>query len=360
MDRSPIYDSVFKTMAEKMPELLVPLVNEAFGTAYPEDAPVTRLGEEHAGKRKRIVDAAFRLEGRAFHIECQSSWDPHMAMRMDEYDHEIAHEEAEARGEDRLLVLPASCVVFLRDARSMPDFISVEAMEFDGTIFEHRSRAIWAKQLSADEMFAKHLLILLPFWLMRYEGRFAAIARDSALEEELLAECRDIQERLAEAAADNVPARKHPSGAAEGGSIFWKRMTELIIEVSDHLLRDYVPLQGEVREAMGGKILKFADERYAEAAERHAEEMREAEERCARAEEQYARAEERYAEAEERSARAEERYAEAEERHAEEMRRESERIAKGLAAHGVDQSIIDEIFGADWKDESGEGSSEQT
>ncbi|MCC6106927.1 MAG: hypothetical protein SOI43_01185 [Olsenella sp.] len=236
MDRSPIYDSVFKTMAEKMPELLVPLVNEAFGTAYPEDAPVTRLGEEHAGKRKRIVDAAFRIEGRTFHIECQSSWDPHMAMRMDEYDHEIAHEEAEARGEDRLLVLPASCVVFLRDARSTPDFISVEAMEFDGTIFEHRSRAIWTKQLSADEMFAKHLLILLPFWLMRYEGRFAAIARDSALEEELLAECRDIQERLAEAAADNVPARKHPSGAAEGGSIFWKRMTELIIGSSSLLV----------------------------------------------------------------------------------------------------------------------------
>ncbi|MDD5845487.1 MAG: hypothetical protein PUC91_09165 [Olsenella sp.] len=331
MDRSPIYDSVFKTMAEKMPELLVPLVNEAFGTAYPEDAPVTRLGEEHAGKRKRIVDAAF-------HIECQSSWDPHMAMRMDEYDHEIAHEEAEARGEDRLLVLPASCVVFLRDARSMPDFISVEAMEFDGTTFGHRSRAIWAKQLSADEMFAKHLLILLPFWLMRYEGRFAAIARDSALEEELLAECRDIQERLAEAAADNVPARKHPSGAAEGGSIFRKRMTELIIEVSDHLLRDYVPLQGEVREAMGGKILKFADERYAEAAERHAEEMREAEERCARAEE---------------------RYAEAEERHAEEMREANARIARELSRHGVDQSIIDQVLSFGRKDGSDGGPSAQ-
>ena len=69
---------------------------------------------------------------------------------------------------------------------------------------------------------------------------------------------------------------------------------------------------------MGGKILKFADER-------HAERMRKIDEQ-----------------------------------HAEEMRRESERIAKGLAAHGVDQSIIDEIFGADWKDESGEGSSEQT
>ena len=50
----------------------------------------------------------------------------------------------------------------------------------------------------------------------------------------------------------------------------------------------------------------------------------------------------------------------ADERYAEEMCRESERIAKGLSRHGVDQSIIDEIFGADWKDESGEGSSGQT
>lgn len=80
---------------------------------------------------------------------------------------------------------------------------------------------------------------------------------------------------------------------------------------------------------MGGKILKFADER-------HAERMRKLEEQRV------------------------ERMRKIDEQYAEEMRRESERIAKGLAAHGVDQSIIDEIFGADWKDESGEGSSEQT
>ena len=115
-------------------------------------------------------------------------------------------------------------------------------------------------------------------------------------------------------------------------------MTELIIEVSDHLLRDYVPLQGEVREAMGGKILKFADERYAEAAERHAEEMREAEERCARAEE---------------------RYAEAEERHAEEMREANARIARELSRHGVDQSIIDQVLSFGRKDGSDGGPSAQ-
>ncbi|MEE8680877.1 MAG: hypothetical protein SOH69_03360 [Olsenella sp.] len=91
---------------------------------------------------------------------------------------------------------------------------------------------------------------------------------------------------------------------------------------------------------MGGKILKFADER-------HAERMRELEEQHA----------ERMRKLEEQRV---ERMRKIDEQHAEEMRRESERIAKGLAAHGVDQFIIDEIFGADWKDESGEGSSEQT
>ena len=117
---------------------------------------------------------------------------------------------------------------------------------------------------------------------------------------------------------------------------------------------------------MGGKILKFADERYAEAAERHAEEMREAEERCARAEERYAeaeersaRAEKRYAEAKERSARAEERYAEAEERHAEEMREANARIARELSRHGVDQSIIDQVLSFGRKDGSDDGPSAQ-
>ena len=32
-----IFDDVFRTLIEKMPELTIPLINEIFGTAYPED-----------------------------------------------------------------------------------------------------------------------------------------------------------------------------------------------------------------------------------------------------------------------------------------------------------------------------------
>lgn len=121
MSRDSIYDSVFKTMTQKMPHLLVPLVNYVFGTEFPEDVEVVCMGEEYEGKvKKRIADSVFRIEGRIFHIECQSQWDPNMAMRMDRYDREIAHEEAEARRECHRLKLPESCVIFLRNARSMP------------------------------------------------------------------------------------------------------------------------------------------------------------------------------------------------------------------------------------------------
>lgn len=76
MSRDSIYDSVFKTMTQKMPHLLVPLVNYVFGTEFPEDVEVVCMGEEYEGKvKKRIADSVFRIEGRIFHIECQSQWD---------------------------------------------------------------------------------------------------------------------------------------------------------------------------------------------------------------------------------------------------------------------------------------------
>lgn len=118
MSRDSMYDSVFKTMTQKMPHLLVPLVNYVFGTEFPEDVEVVRMGEEYEGKvKKRIADSVFRIEGRIFHIECQSHRDSNMAMRMDRHDREIAHEEAEARRECHRLKLPESCVIFLKECR---------------------------------------------------------------------------------------------------------------------------------------------------------------------------------------------------------------------------------------------------
>lgn len=194
MSRDSMYDSVFKTMTQKMPHLLVPLVNYVFGTEFPEDMEVVRMGEEYEGKvKKRIADSVFRIKGRIFHIECQSQWDSNMAMRIDRYDREIAHEEAEARRECHRLKLPESCVIFLSNARSMPPSLSIEVEEPDGEISRYRTSSIWVQQIPLDEMLENRLYILLPFWLMRYEGLFDKATADSALERQLLEECRVLQ-----------------------------------------------------------------------------------------------------------------------------------------------------------------------
>ena len=37
ISNNTIFDDVFRTMLEKMPELVIPLINEVFGTDYPND-----------------------------------------------------------------------------------------------------------------------------------------------------------------------------------------------------------------------------------------------------------------------------------------------------------------------------------
>ena len=40
VSNNTIFDDVFRTMIEKMPELVIPLINEVFVTDYPADIPI--------------------------------------------------------------------------------------------------------------------------------------------------------------------------------------------------------------------------------------------------------------------------------------------------------------------------------
>ena len=40
MADNAIFDDVFRTMLEKMPELVIPLINEAIGNNYPAQIPI--------------------------------------------------------------------------------------------------------------------------------------------------------------------------------------------------------------------------------------------------------------------------------------------------------------------------------
>ncbi len=81
MANNTIFDDVFRTMLEKMPELIIPLINEVFGTAYPADIPIEQQRNEHHTKTgEKITDSRLKIADKVYHIECQSTSDAEMVI----------------------------------------------------------------------------------------------------------------------------------------------------------------------------------------------------------------------------------------------------------------------------------------
>ena len=91
MSNRKIFDDVLRTMQERLPELLIPLVNEVFHTSYTKETEVTRLPEGYQKLVSKVVaDSCSLLGKRIYHFECQSRTDGSMVLRMVEYDFMIA------------------------------------------------------------------------------------------------------------------------------------------------------------------------------------------------------------------------------------------------------------------------------
>ena len=252
MADNTVFDSVFKTIAHRAPKLLIPLVNEAFGRDYPYDEPVVQFSAEHEGLQGTIIaDTVFRLHDKIYHVECQSTPDSGMAVRMIEYDFAIALAGAIGSGEPYEMDFPESCVLYLRHTSSTPDALEVKVNLPTGDSFTYEAKVVKAQLITSDELFEKNLLLLLPFYLMRYERALSQIEADDAKSAQLLAECADLRARLEDATL------------VAGDPLLYEQLTELIIRVSDHMLASYDALRRKVRRTMGGEVLELMRDRAA-------------------------------------------------------------------------------------------------
>ena len=92
------FDNVFRTIAQKMPFMMVALINEVFDEHYPDNVKLTQLRNEFLTENGIIItDSIFLIKDRYYHIECQSNPDNTMEIRMIEYDFMIAHEHAKKK-----------------------------------------------------------------------------------------------------------------------------------------------------------------------------------------------------------------------------------------------------------------------
>ena len=248
MESSTIFDDVFRTMLEKMPQLAVPLINEVFGTSYPEDVKIIQKRNEHQTQNGRIItDSHLLIANRIYHIECQSTDDSTMVIRMIEYDFAISLEHVQKENGRYRMYFPQSCVLYLRGTKKR-DTISVEIVMPDGNAVEYTVPVVQVQRFTCDDMLQKHLLFLLPYHVIKYEQE-KELDTDSEKWKELLDEYAKIEKYL------------EKNFLEKGNEKAYRDMVELIIRIADYVFRDKEKVKKGFGDVMGGKVLELESDK---------------------------------------------------------------------------------------------------
>lgn len=249
-----IYDGAFRTILNDCRQLIIPVINEIFGELYVGDEKVEFFPNEHfldqqdAADRERITDTNFRIIGKTvkkYHLECESSWpDGRIAIRLFEYDAQIALDEGEITEETLTVIFPHTAVLYLRAYKKTPDKMKYVIVTPGGTV-AYDVPIMKVQTYSLTDIFEKRLLFLIPFYIFSHENGFPKYNSNEQELEKLKAEYQEILERL-----DDLE-RQEVIGA------FDKRT---IIEISSDVLREitrkYENIQKGIGDVMGGALLE--------------------------------------------------------------------------------------------------------
>lgn len=246
-ENSTIFDDVFRTMVEKLPQLVIPLINEVFHTGYPEDEEIVQLRNEyHEPDGEIITDSILKIRNHLYHVECQSTDDTTMAIRMFQYDLTVAIGHSVKDGRRYDVEFPQATVLYLRSTDVTPDRLEVDVKFADGFTHVYWVPAIKAYSYTKNEIFEKKLLFLLPFYIMRYEKQKHELAADEQRLQKLLDEYEDIRNCLT---------------AKDQSAELYTDLIGLIIRISDYIFAGEEAVKRRFKSIMGGKVLELESER---------------------------------------------------------------------------------------------------
>lgn len=250
------YDDVFRTLLTDCTELIIPVVNEIFHMNYTGKEQIYLLQNEHFIQtpdnttQERITDSSFKIieengNARHYHIECQSTEDGSMLIRMFEYDVQIAFENRELSSDSLTVHFPASAILSLRFTKYTPDKMTIHLVTPGGTV-SYDVRIFKMKRYTVDELFDKKLFFLIPFHIFSYEKDFSVLEHNAHLLKALENEYSQIVERL-------------DTECTNGSLNSYTRLA--ILEMSQfvlkHIAAKYKNVKKGVDKHMGGKVLNY-------------------------------------------------------------------------------------------------------
>lgn len=256
MDNTP-YDDVFKTLLIDCTELMIPVANEIFGEHYTGNERIIRRQNEHylygqdAVTKEKVTDSSFEVDNytneknKKYHIECQSTPDGSMLIRMFEYDSQIALDDGEYKDGVLNVTFPNAAVLLLRHTKLTPDSMTV-MIDTPGGSISCRVPIMKIQMYTIDEIFEKRLFFLIPFYIFNYEKRLQRFENDVKERAVLEKEYLDIRIRLDELAASGK--------ISEYTKCTLLDMTQKVVK---NLTEKYQKVQEGVVKTMGGKVLDY-------------------------------------------------------------------------------------------------------
>ena len=219
------------------------------------------LDQQDSPDKERITDTNFTIFGKTkkkYHIECESSYpDGEMAVRLFEYDAQIALDEREEVTEEILTVtFPNTAVIYLRTRKNSPDKMKYVIVTPGGTV-QYDIPIMKIQTYSIDDIFEKSLLMLIPFYIFTHENGFPEYDNDGKKLGELKAEYHEILERL-----DSLEQQ------GKIGAFYKRTIIELSGDVIKEIAQRYENVQKGIGDMMSGALIETSARRLRNEANR--------------------------------------------------------------------------------------------
>lgn len=241
-------------MLAKMPELIIPLINEVFGTCYPPDIPITRYQDEFYDRRKKMIaDSHLGIAHIHYHAECQSTGDPTMHIRMLEYETAIGLEYISCINGEFHLSLPQSFVLYLSStSRTVLPSINLHLTNNCNVLYH--PKPVYLPDYSLEEVLQKDLIFLLPFYIIRYRSKNILLCdvQNSAELCKLQEEYHSIKKYL----TDKLYNKEKEAT--------YIKIIELSNRVINYIFADNETVRKGLGDIMGGQILELESEKLIE------------------------------------------------------------------------------------------------
>ncbi len=250
------YDDAFRTLLNDCSELIIPVVNEVFGEHYSGKEKIIFgvnehfLSQEEDKVKKVITDSSFVIissDGiqKRYHIECQSTADNSMLVRIFEYDAQIALDSGNIVDNVLTVTFPNSAVIFLRHSGKTPNEMRIRMITPGGTT-EYFVPVVKVQKYNLEEIFRKRLLFFIPFYIFSHEKQFPEYESNEVKLQKLCEEYSNIRLKL-----DDL----QKSGEV---SEFTK---SAVCTMTNHVLaliaQNYHRVEKGVKDVMRGKIIEY-------------------------------------------------------------------------------------------------------